>query len=63
MVERDRICAAWRFQQRVQSTALHIRSKADRLRLSEADLAGKLAAEVRRDVEDWIRKNHADKIS
>jgi hypothetical protein len=47
----------------VQSTALHIRSKADRLRLSEADLAGKLAAEVRRDVEDWIRKNHADKIS
>ena len=28
----------------------------------EADLAGKLAAEVRKDVEDWIRKNHADKI-
>ena len=26
----------------------------------EADLAGKLAAEVRKDVEDWIRKIHAD---
>ena len=29
----------------------------------EADLAGKLAGEVRRDVEDWIRKNHAGKIT
>ena len=29
----------------------------------EADLAGKLAAEVRKDVEDWIRKNHADKMT
>lgn len=29
----------------------------------EADLAGKLAVRVRNDVEDWIRKNHADKIS
>jgi len=29
----------------------------------EADLAGKLAAEVRKVVEDWIRKNHAEKIS
>jgi hypothetical protein len=29
----------------------------------EADLAGKLAAQVRKDVEDWIRKNHADKIT
>ncbi|MGO8816506.1 MAG: hypothetical protein ACLQVG_17865 [Terriglobia bacterium] len=29
----------------------------------EADLAGKLAVRVRRDVEDWIRKNHADKIA
>jgi hypothetical protein len=29
----------------------------------EADLAGKLAAEVRKVVEDWIRKNHAGKIS
>jgi hypothetical protein len=28
----------------------------------EADLAGKLAAEVRKHVEDWIRKIHADKI-
>jgi hypothetical protein len=28
----------------------------------EADLAGKLAAEVRKDVEDWIRKIHANKI-
>jgi hypothetical protein len=27
----------------------------------EADLAGKLVAEVRRDVEDWIRSKHADK--
>jgi hypothetical protein len=29
----------------------------------EADLAGKLAAEVRKDVEDWIHKYHADKIT
>ena len=29
----------------------------------EADLAGKLAAEVRKDVENWIRKNRADKIT
>jgi hypothetical protein len=29
---------------------------------AEADLAGKLAAQVRKEVEDWIRKNHADKI-
>jgi hypothetical protein len=29
----------------------------------EADLAGKLAAEIRKVVEDWIRKNHADKIT
>lgn len=29
----------------------------------EADLAGKLAVRVRREVEDWIRKNHADKIA
>jgi hypothetical protein len=29
----------------------------------EADLAGKLAAQVRKEVEDWIRKNHADKIA
>jgi hypothetical protein len=29
----------------------------------EADLAGKLAAEVRKGVEDWIRKNYADKIA
>jgi hypothetical protein len=28
----------------------------------EADLAGKLAEEIRKVVEDWIRKNHADKI-
>ncbi|MGC2447945.1 MAG: hypothetical protein WA477_09885 [Candidatus Sulfotelmatobacter sp.] len=28
----------------------------------EADHAGKVAAEVRRQVEDWIRKNYADKI-
>lgn len=29
----------------------------------EADLAGELAARVRKDIEDWIRKNQADKIS
>jgi len=29
----------------------------------EADLAGKLAVQVRQEVEDWIRKNHADKIA
>jgi len=29
----------------------------------EADLAGKLATEIRKLVEDWIRKNHADKIT
>jgi len=29
----------------------------------EADLAGKLAAEIRKVVEDWIRKNHADKMT
>jgi hypothetical protein len=29
----------------------------------EADLAGKLAEEIRKVVEDWIRKNHADKIT
>jgi hypothetical protein len=29
----------------------------------EADLAGKLALQVRKEVEDWIRKNHADKIA
>jgi hypothetical protein len=29
----------------------------------EADLAGKLAIEVRRQVEAWIRKNHSDKIT
>jgi hypothetical protein len=28
----------------------------------EADLAGKLAFEVRKQVEAWIRKNHPDKI-
>lgn len=28
----------------------------------EADHAGKVAAPVRRQVEDWIRKNYADKI-
>lgn len=28
----------------------------------EADLAGKLALEVRKQVETWIRKNHPDKI-
>ena len=28
----------------------------------EADLAGKLAAQVRQQVEDWVRKNHLDKI-
>ena len=28
----------------------------------EADLAGKLAVEIRNQVEDWIRKNHPDKI-
>lgn len=29
----------------------------------EADLAGKLAVRVREDVENWIRKNHVDKIA
>jgi hypothetical protein len=29
----------------------------------EADLAGKLAVRVRKEVEDWIRENHADKIA
>ena len=29
----------------------------------EADLAGKLAVQVRKQVEDWIRKNHADKMA
>jgi hypothetical protein len=29
----------------------------------EADLAGKLAVRVRKEVEDWIRKNHADKMA
>jgi hypothetical protein len=29
----------------------------------EADLAGELAAQVRKEVEEWIRKNHADKIT
>ena len=29
----------------------------------DADLAGKLAVHVRNEVEDWIRKNHADKIA
>jgi hypothetical protein len=28
----------------------------------EADLAGKLAAQVRKQIEDWIRKHHPDKI-
>jgi hypothetical protein len=28
----------------------------------EADHAGKVAAEVRRQVEEWIKKNYADKI-
>jgi hypothetical protein len=28
----------------------------------EADLAGKLAAQVRKQVEDWIRAHHIDKI-
>lgn len=28
----------------------------------EADHAGKLAVQVRKQVEDWIRKNHANKI-
>ncbi len=28
----------------------------------EADHCGKMAARVRKEVEDWIRKNHADKI-
>src|SRR5262249_2590198 len=28
----------------------------------EADYCGKMALQVRKDVEDWIRKNHADKI-
>lgn len=29
----------------------------------EADLCGKMAVQVRKEVEAWIRKNHADKIS
>lgn len=29
---------------------------------SEADHCGQMAGRVRKDVEDWIRKNHADKI-
>lgn len=29
---------------------------------SEADHYGKLAMRVRKEVEDWIRKNHADKL-
>jgi hypothetical protein len=29
----------------------------------EADLAGKLAEEIRKVVADWIRKNYADKIA
>jgi hypothetical protein len=29
----------------------------------EADLAGKLAVEVRKLAEDWIRKNHPDKMA
>ena len=29
----------------------------------EADLAGKLAVRVRKEVEDWIHKNHANKIA
>lgn len=29
----------------------------------EADLAGKLAVQVRKEVEDWIRKHHPDKFA
>lgn len=29
----------------------------------EADYCGKMALRVRKEVEDWIRKNHADKIA
>jgi hypothetical protein len=29
----------------------------------EADLAGRLAIRVRKEVEEWIRKNHPDKIA
>lgn len=29
----------------------------------DADYCGKMAARVRKEVEDWIRKNHADKIA
>jgi hypothetical protein len=29
----------------------------------EADLAGRLAIQVRKEVEEWIRKNHPDKIA
>jgi hypothetical protein len=29
----------------------------------EADLAGRLAVQVRREVQDWIRRNHADKMA
>lgn len=29
----------------------------------EADQCGKMAARVRKEVEDWIRKNHEDKIA
>jgi hypothetical protein len=28
----------------------------------EADSCGKMAVRVRKEVEDWIRKSHADKI-
>jgi hypothetical protein len=30
---------------------------------SEADHCGKMAVRVRKEVEDWIRRNHADKIA
>jgi hypothetical protein len=29
----------------------------------EADLTGRLAVQVRKEVEVWIRKNHPDKIA
>jgi hypothetical protein len=29
---------------------------------SEADVCGKMAVHVRKEVEHWIRKNHADKM-
>ena len=28
----------------------------------EADVCGKIAVRMRKDVEDWIRKNHPDKL-